>query len=242
MWKLALNEFIKKYQNDDEVEAILLVGSYAAGNENEYSDIDVYIILNDSANYRERGNKLVDNYLIEYFINPIHKVREYLEEDKRGHGGPAANMLLNGKVLLDRNGIVDILKEEALKALKKAPEEKDLMKYYACWHAFDEYLAAKYHNELQYYLCLKYLVDCYLANNGYSILPEQKIERFFKDEEYRARYNIGYFPNNEFNRLVIACFDRPHRYNLKALYDYVIEDGKFDINNFVLRSELIKKQ
>ena len=112
------------------------------------------------------------------------------------------------------------------------------MKYYACWHAFDEYLAAAYHNELQYYLCLKYLVDCYLANNGYCILPEQKIEKFFKDAEYRAKYDIGNFPDNEFNHLVIKCFDYPNRHNLQALYNFVIEDGKFDINNFVLRNKI----
>ena len=237
MWKLALNKFIKPYINDEEVEAILLVGSYAVGNQNEYSDIDVYVILNDQAEYRERGNKLVEGYLIEYFVNPVYKVREYLEEDKRGHGGSMANMLLHCQVLLDRHGIVEELKEEAQVAKEKQPE-KDIMKYYACWHAFDEYLAAAYHNELQYYLCLKYLVDCYLANNGYCILPEQKIEKFFKDAEYRARYDIGAFPNNEFNELVIKCFDVPARHNLKALYDYVIEDGKFDINNFVYRSKL----
>ena len=169
----------------------------------------------------------------------LNKVRGYLEEDKRGHGGSMANMLLHGHILLDRNGIVEKLKEEAKQALVKQPE-KDMMKYYACWHAFDEYLAAKYHNELQYYLCLKYLVDCYLANNGYCILPEQKIERFFKDEEYRAKYDIGEFPNNEFNELVIKCFNIPARHNLKALYDFVIEDGKFDINNFVLRQKIEK--
>lgn len=237
MWKLALNEFIQKYLNDKDVEAILLVGSYAVGNQNKYSDIDVYVILNDNVDYRERGNKLIDKYLIEYFVNPIHKVREYIENDKRGHGGPMANMLLKGKVLFDRNNIVPELQKIAQAAKEQIPE-KDPMKYYACWHAFDEYLAAAYHNELQYYLCLKYLVDCYLVNNGYCIIPEQKIEKFFKDAEYRARYDIGKFPDNEFNHLVIKCFDYPNRHNLQALYNFVIEDGKFDINNFVLRNKL----
>lgn len=241
MWKLALNEFIQKYLKNKDVEAILLVGSYAVNNQNKYSDIDVYMILNDNVDYRERGNELVDNYLIEYFINPIHKVREYLNEDKRGHGGAMANMLLKGKVLFDRNNIVPILREEAKAAKDKAPE-KDLMKYYACWHAFDEYLAAAYHNELQYYLCLKYLVDCYLANNGYCALPEQKIEKFFKDAEYREKYDIGEFPNNEFNNLVIKCFDYPNRHNLQNLYNFVIKYGKFDINNFVFRQELKRKE
>ena len=46
------------------------------------------------------------------------KVREYLEEDKRGHGGSMANMLIHGKVLMDKHNIVDKLREEA-KAAKK---------------------------------------------------------------------------------------------------------------------------
>lgn len=237
MWKLALNEFIKEYLEDEDVEAILLVGSYAVNNQNKYSDIDVYIILNDKANYRERGNKLVDNYLIEYFINPICQIREYLKNDKRGHGGPMANMLLKGKVLFDRNNIVPVLQKEAA-VIQEIIPAKDPMKYYACWHAFDEYQAAAYHNELQYYLCLKYLVDCYLYNNGYCLLPEQKIEKFFKDPEYRKKYDIGKFPDNAFNKLVIKCFDYPNKHNLEALYNFVIEDGNFDINNFVLRSEI----
>ncbi len=239
MWKLALKKFIEPYLKDEEVEAILLVVSYAVNNQNQFSDIDVYIILNDNAEYRERGNKKIDDYLIEYFINPVHLVREYLQNDKRGHGGAMANMLLKGKIIIDRHNIIPDLQKEAQIA-KKIKPAKDPMKYYACWHAFDEYLAAAYHNELQYYLCLKYLVECYLANNGYCILPEQKIEKFFKDDKYRANYDIGDFPNNEFNHLVIKCFDYPNRHNLQNLYDFVIADGQFDIQNFALRNQIPK--
>ena len=239
MWKLALKKFIEPYLKDEEVEALLLVGSYAVNNQNQFSDIDVYIILNDNAEYRERGNKKIDDYLIEYFINPVHLVREYLQNDKRGHGGAMANMLLKGKIIIDRHNIIPDLQKEAQIA-KKIKPAKDPMKYYACWHAFDEYLAAAYHNELQYYLCLKYLVECYLANNGYCILPEQKIEKFFKDDKYRANYDIGDFPNNEFNHLVIKCFDYPNRHNLQNLYDFVIADGQFDIQNFALRNQIPK--
>ena len=92
--------------------------------------------------------------------------------------------------------IIEKLKEEALKA-KEIQPEKDIMKYYACWHAYDEYEAAMYHNELQYYLCLKYLVDCYLFNNGYAMLPEQKIERFFKDKEYYLSDKYFYAENKD---------------------------------------------
>lgn len=238
MWEIALNEFIKDYKKDPIVEAILLVGSYAVGNQNDKSDIDVYVILNDEAMYRERGNKLINGYLIEYFVNPVRMVREYIYEDKRGHGGAMANMLINGKVLMDRNGLIEQLRGEAIEVVNNQEYKVDPMKYYACWDAFDEYEAAVYHNEMQYYNCLKLLIEAYLANNGYCILPGNKIERFFKDEEYRQKYNIGRFPNNEFNLLVLNCFNDCNHENLKALYDYVINDGCFDINNFVYRSEL----
>ncbi len=237
MWKQALDKFVAKYKDDKNVEAILLVGSYAVENNDEYSDIDIYIILNDEALYRERGNKLIDNYLIEYFINPIGKVEEYMEKDKRGHGGPMANMLINGKILYDKNGIIPKLKQKA-KKIEKKKNQKDDMKYYAAWCAYDEYKAAKYNNHMQYYICLKYIIEAYLYNNNFNLLPELKIERFLKDEDYRRKYNIKRFPKNRFNKLALKCFDNENEDNLKRLYEYVIKDGKFDINNFILRSNI----
>lgn len=237
MWQEALNKFIQKYKKNKNVEAILLVGSYAVNNEDKYSDIDVYIIMNNNIKYRKRGNKRIDNYLIEYFVNPLYKVPAYIKEDKRGHGGPMANMIINCKVLYDKNGIIPKLKKQAKKALSKK-NKKDNLKYYAAWCAYDDYQAAKYHNDMQYYLCLKYLLEAYLYNNDYQIPPELKYERFFKDEEYRKKYNFHKFPSNEFNILAINCFNKPNKNNLKKLYEYVIQDGNFDINNFELKNKL----
>ena len=42
-----IDKFIKENINLKDIEAILLVGSYAVGNNNEYSDIDIYIILKE---------------------------------------------------------------------------------------------------------------------------------------------------------------------------------------------------
>ena len=215
----------------------MLVGSYAVNNNNKYSDIDVYIVLNNRCNYRIRGNKRIGNYIIEYFINPVFKIEEYMENDKRGHGGPMANMIYNGKLLYGNKRLINKLKRKALNALNKK-NEYDVIKYYRCWDAFEDYKACKYHKNLPYYNCLKYLIEAYLFNHDYCILPEHKIERFFKDKEYRYRYNINKFPDNEFNKLVINCFDKPNKNNLEKLYWFVINDGNFDINNFELKSEV----
>ncbi|HAB67123.1 MAG TPA: hypothetical protein DCE23_07125, partial [Firmicutes bacterium] len=64
------------------------------------------------------------------------------------------------------------------------------------------------------------------------------LERFFRDKDYRNKYKFYNFPNNEFNLLVINCFDNENNDNLVKLYEYVMNDGKFDINNFKLRSKI----
>jgi len=69
-WQLALEKFLKEWKEKDFVEGALLTGSYAIGMETKYSDVDVYIILSDSVEWRERGNKVIDGVLIEYFANP----------------------------------------------------------------------------------------------------------------------------------------------------------------------------
>ena len=235
--KEIIDKFIEEKINLHEVEAILLVGSCAVGNDNQYSDIDIYIILKDKIKYRERGNLIIDGYLIEYFKNPIKKIIEYLKNDKRGHGGSMANMLINGILIYGNKSLVNKLKRKARYYLNK-PNKKDIAKYYHAWDMYDDYKACNYHKEMPYYNALQAIIEAYLYNNDYLLLPPQKIERIFKDKEYRQKYKINKFPNNYFNKLVINCFDNPNEKNIDILYNYVMEDGNFKINNFQLKNRL----
>ena len=70
-WQLAIENFLNDYKNEDYFVGAILTGSYATGNQNINSDIDIYIITKNDTTWRERGNKLVDGYLIEYFINNV---------------------------------------------------------------------------------------------------------------------------------------------------------------------------
>ena len=241
MKKLIIKEIIEKFINQKvnlkKVEAILLVGSYAVGNNNEYSDIDIYIILKNNIKYRERGNLIIEGYLIEYFMNPIRKVVDYLKKDVRGHGGSIANMLINGKLVYGNKELLKKLRRMAYYYLNKK-NKIDIAKYYHAWDFYDDYKACKYHKELPYYNALQALIDAYLFNNDYLLLPPQKVERVFKDQEYREKYKIKKFPNNKFNELVINCFDNPQEENLDILYEFVMKDGNFKIEEFILRSKI----
>ena len=67
-WKFAIEKFLDDYKTEDYFVGAILTGSYATGNQSINSDIDIYIITKDDITWRERGNKLVNGYLIEYFI------------------------------------------------------------------------------------------------------------------------------------------------------------------------------
>ena len=57
-----------------------MTGSYATGNNHEKSDIDIFIVTKDSTSWRERGNRQIDGYMVEYFINPVRQVMKEFNE------------------------------------------------------------------------------------------------------------------------------------------------------------------
>ncbi len=207
------------------------------GNNNKYSDIDIYIVLKDNIKYRERGNIIINNYLIEYFKNPVHKIKEYLKKDARGHGGSIANMLINGKIIYGNKELLKKLRRKARYYINKK-NKVDIKRYYKAWDMYDDYKACIYHKKMPYYNALNALIEAYLYNNNYLLLPPQKIERVFKDKQYREKYKIKNFPNNRFNKLVINCFDEPNEKNIDILYKYVMRQGKFNINGFKIKDKL----
>ena len=161
---------------------------------------------------------------------------EYLKKDKRGHGGAMGNMLINGILIYGEKNYHNMLKRRARYYINKV-NKVDKTLYYRAWDLYDDYKACKYHKELPYYNALQAIIEAYLYNNDYYLLPVQKIERVFKDKEYRDKYKIK-FPNNIFNKLVINCFDNPNENNLDILYRYVMEDGEFNINGYKLHKKL----
>ena len=79
-WEEKLNKFLENWEYMNDTIGILVCGSYITGNPSTHSDLDVHIILNEKVNYRERGNKIVDGLLIEYFANPAKQIREYFKD------------------------------------------------------------------------------------------------------------------------------------------------------------------
>ena len=242
-WKDVLEKFISEYKNKDYVIGAILCGSYATGNYTKRSDIDVHIITKDIS-YKQRGNVIIDGIMIEYFMNPLSEVYKYLENDFKNRRRLAdANMYVNGVVLFDKTGDIEKLREDSKKYYElefDAPDKNTVMcNNYACWDLMDEINDKMDNNEeynFLYWMLFKELISNYYYKNKISTVPFTKLEKIYRNMDYREKYHLKNMPPQEFIDLVISVFDNKSYDSLKKLYEYVM--GDFKITDFVLRTEL----
>ena len=238
-WKVTLNKFLEPYKNDDRIIGAILGGSYATDNYSEDSDIDISIISSDE-NYCKRGNVMVDGIMIEYFINPISKLRDYMEDDYNNRNRlSTSNLIGNGKIIFKKSDVIDKLQKEALsyyeKEFPKPNETKIMCKKYACWDSYDELKSKIKNNEsynFNYFIVLQNLIDLYYYSNNIATVPISKLEKILRDNEYAKKYNLKNEPNDDFKKMVLNCIDTIAIDEINKLYKYIMKD--WDITNFIL--------
>lgn len=248
-WQLAIEKFLNEYKNEDYFLGAILTGSYATGNNDKNSDIDIYIVTKNDTEWRERGNKNIDGFLIEYFINPKKKILSYMEKELQDYHMSTTMIFVNAKILYDNDGsvqeLINIAKNNAnLSNLGNLDNFKYKMNCYSVWDGFDE-LESKYNKhqdiDFSYYIFLQRVIDAYFYNKQIPSIPLNKIEIILKDIEYREKYNVRKMPNQEFIIRIIKCldekdYDKKFEY-AKDLYNYFLNQfNDFDINNLVVRS------
>ena len=229
----------------DFVEAALLTGSYALGFQTPSSDVDVYIILTDDVDWRKRGNVLVNGVLIEYFANPVRAVRRYFKDEHSKNKRNTARIILIGKVLFDKTGIIETLRAEAEKYMGKPfqkPEEARIeLAKYVLWDALDSLKDAEEREDPSYsylyHLTLREALESYARFLGTEIPPASKVYRLFSDEAFRKAYLFPDFPDNEFVSLFLRAMREVRTENVEALISHVLgKMGGFSIDGWKLRT------
>ena len=104
--KKICNELVNKYRNDDNVLGIALFGSAARGKINQYSDIDIYILLRQKGPY-SRINSKKDNIRVDILLDSIKEAEEFLEEDRHNIKRNTSHMLAYARVLYQKGSDLD---------------------------------------------------------------------------------------------------------------------------------------
>ena len=245
-WEKALHQFLKKYKTKPYFEGALLCGSYATNNQNQFSDIDVHILISDNQNWRERGMVREDVFLIEYFINPIKKIREEFKDDYSDGGNSSANMFGYGKILSDKNGLVRKLHQEALKFLKKTPKKippkKLALDFYGACDLMDELKCAtkeKRNFDLMYYELIKKLLVIHFKLNGIPKMSLAKTEKILSNPKFAKQYHVQKLPDKKFINLFLSALNHKKLDTIQRLYDFVMnQSDSFDIGHFKSRIKI----
>ena len=135
-------KFLETFEHKDDVVAIVACGSYVTGHPNSHSDLDVHLILDEKCKYRERGNRIVDGLLIEYFSNTKRQILKYFEEDYKSIRPMSQVQFATGEILLDKTGEALELKNLAKAGLAKKFEDVDTTPFplglYGLWDSLDD--------------------------------------------------------------------------------------------------------
>ena len=250
-WEMALSKFLQKYENEDYYEGAIACGSYVTGNNNEFSDIDVHIVLKRGNEWRERGNLEVDGFLIEYFANPVNKYESEMENEKTERGNHTTKMFSQGIVVSDKNGEVKKLKDKAVELsdieLPEASEFDLLASKYGCWDKYDELNVIYKENRdnfyLAYYELYKQLITLHGKVKKLRDFSLTKLDKLLDSKLFRDNYGISKFYDEYDTAIIRECMVLDTRVKMMEkitkFYNYVMEiSGGFDINKFVLRSEV----
>ena len=250
-WEDALNKFVDEWKNKKEVVGILVCGSYITGYPSKHSDIDVQIVLDKKIKWRERGNKIIEGYLIEYFANPCSIIENYFKMDFEKRRRVAAHMFYTGKIVFDKKGCVAELVKKAEKYMnKKYPLMKkadtELMKY-RLWDLKDnlEEIYERNNDEFYfvYYDSLKEVIDSYSRYLGFDFMPAHRVKDFLIDEAVKKKYKIRDFPDREFVILfnkALKCKKKGEMMiSFETLINHVFEKmGGFNINGWKIKTKV----
>lgn len=246
-WEVALNLFLDSWKDREDVIGVLVCGSYITGNPSHRSDIDVHIVLKDECDWRERGNQYVNDYLIEYFVNPPQQLRSYFKEDFEDCSTMSMVQWITGKVLLDKDGTLKQLVEEAREWKAKTfthQSEIEITKY-MLWDALDN-LADCYDQKRQdfpfvYHSFLMNLFEKYSSTLQLEKIPSYQIYRYLTDPQYLTKYLKLPFPDTDFvhlfvEALTITEIDKQFL-QYKKLTEHVLHKlGGFQIDGWKFKS------
>lgn len=244
-WEKAVNKFLESWKKKKYVLGALLTGSYAVGESGRFSDVDVHIVLSDDVNWRERGNVMVDGFLVEYFANPLRQLKKYQEDDFLQGRRTDARMFTIGKILFDEKGAVKRFQDDSRKLMKKKFKKPDKARVesakYFLWDEMenlrDLFDGGSPAMDFLYYTLLNRILNTYADYLGAELPAPSKLDRFVESDDFRKRYLMEPFPDDDFIEMAMECVQAVNMGKIEALTEYTMEKmGGFEIDGWKLRT------
>ena len=133
----ALKEAVAFIVQEFEVTGIIAAGSIIRGVAHATSDWDIYVIHDKPQ--RQMMQRFFNGVPTQFFINPPHMVRRYFASEAAEGTCITANMLTTGFVVLDRDPVIEALRQEARLVLERGPQVSDNAMTMQAYHIGDQF-------------------------------------------------------------------------------------------------------
>lgn len=252
-WKMALEEFLKDWKNRHDVVGALVCGSYITGDPSKRSDIDVHIILSEDVDWRERGNRVMNGFLIEYFANPPKQIRKYFQQDFQNQRTMSMVQFITGKILFDNTGILNELKIEAEHWLNKDYEDLNKtvleIKKYSLWDSLDNlkdcFEQQRVDFPFVYFNSLANLFSEYCQFLRLESIPYYQVHSYLIEPTYIKKYLKNVFPDSIFKEMFLKALLEVDKQKMVEAYELLVNHvfhqmGGFKIDGWKIKSTVEK--
>lgn len=195
------NDIVKQYKKDENVLGIMLSGSAARNKSDQYSDVDIYILLNKKGKF-SRSNFVKNGLRVDIIFNRIKEVESYLKKDKNNLRRITSHMLTHGKILFQRGNNLrktQTVAKNNLQLKTKYKNSEILMHKYSIDDFWGEvqrdiknkdYLAFGLDSQL----LVNNILELFLKLNGEFLQQPNEMTKILKrlDRKFRDRLEIFY--------------------------------------------------
>lgn len=161
------------YRKNKNVLGVVLFGSVARGLNDQYSDIDLYVILKNRSNI-SRKSFVKNSIKVEILFDSFVDVMQYLKEEEKNLHRNVSQMFAHAKILYEDGNIISEIIEYSRKIIKQRTDytkvELIMNKYSIDDYYSDLDRSFRYNDvisfELNSSLIVKNIIELFLKVNG----------------------------------------------------------------------------
>ena len=235
--------FCRRFQNEPWFEVLFWGGSSRFRPVTENTDVDLFIIANDSLPKRIHGLHRFNGTMMEYFVNPLSRIETQMQNEIAWiHDYWVIKIYAFAKILLDKNGQAAKLQALANQRFQQpfSPNDPDteLSNYSRVWDCYTDYLELcrlGYNAEPMYYETLKAILHAYCYQHQTPLIPWNKCQQLLQDVAYRTNYHLKCLPDQDFCAVFSRCLEAPpadRALLLGELYDTVLKQSGFSPEDY----------
>ncbi len=206
------NDVVELYKPDKNVLGILLFGSVARNKSDQYSDVDIYILLSKPGKF-SRSNFVKNGVRVDIILDPIKETKKYLDTDKNNIRRITSHMLAHGEIIFQRGSYLEkiqALAKSNLKQKTKYSKNEVLMHKYSIddfWGEVQRDLNNKDYVAfgIDSHLLLTNIIELFLKLNGEFLRQPNEIkqvltnidsafsvqvENFYKTTDFQKKQRI----------------------------------------------------